>query len=199
MKEALLSKLWRTFVGREVACLSHVHLHHLINPHLVVLFFILSSLRAGPCGAWAGQQWQDAAAGGCSKGLVESRQGVEPRVSWSLSKPCAVKKRVYFQRSDPADCMVWGNFSLSCGNVQLPGDEQPLPQNKHWVFAERVKLELMVAICAQLNTNPPRAGLSPVVVDLIDSDGHSTGSGKQAVPPVPCYWASAEEGGCWLT
>lgn len=45
----------------------------------------------------------------------------------------------------------------------------------------------MVAICVQLNTNPSRAGLSPVVVDLIDSDGHSTGSEKQAVPSVPCY------------
>lgn len=57
----------------------------------------------------------------------------------------------------------------------------------------------MVAICAQLNTNPSRAGLSPVVVDLIDSDGHSTGSEKQAVPSMHCYWALGEKGGCRLT
>lgn len=55
------------------------------------------------------------------------------------------------------------------------------------MFAGRVKPELMVAICAQLNKNPSWAGLSPVVVDLIDSDGHSTGSAKQAVPSMPCY------------
>lgn len=67
------------------------------------------------------------------------------------------------------------------------------------MLAERVKSELVVAICAQLNRNPSRAGLSPVVVDLIDSDGHSTGSGQQAVPPMPCCWALAEEGGCGLT
>lgn len=35
------------------------------------------------------------------------------------------------------------------------------------MLAERVKSELVVAICAQLNRNPSRAGLSPVVVDLI--------------------------------
>lgn len=53
---------------------------------------------------------------------------------------------------------------------------------------EGVKSALVAAECAQLSTEPWRAGLSPVAVDVIESDGHSTGSARQAVPH-PCYGA----------
>lgn len=127
-----------------------------------------------------------------------SRQGVEPAASLFAPKELlAVTKRPHCQRSggvEETSLKFWQHPAL-------PSEEQPLPRHRHryyLVLAERVKPELVVAICAPLNADPSRAGLSPVVVDLIDSDGHSTGSGQQAVPSLPCCWARAEDGGCGL-
>lgn len=102
------------------------------------------------------------------QGLGEEQGALEPTVSLSAPKePLTVKKQIFLPRSS----------ILGAEHPSLGTDILLLS------VSEGVKSALMAAMCAQLSTEPAWAGLSPVAVDVIESDGHSTGSARQAVLP----------------
>lgn len=76
-----------------------MRLHHLVN-HLPLALFLVPSCRgagtrsaARPRGAVPGPRGRDAAAGGCAEGVLGSRQGGEPGMSFFAPKePFTVKK-----------------------------------------------------------------------------------------------------------